>query len=237
MSRSSRSIRRGAVAATLALALAPLAACSSGTDAATGDLKPDTANTQLGTIKVQNLTLVTGDEGSGLLALGAAFVNEGGQPETLTKVTVEGASGPAELKSSAGTGPITIPAGGAVYLAGGEKPKESVVFKNAGGVKVGDYARVTLTFGTVGETTLGVSVHAPEDYFEQLKPVAPTSAAPSSPAASPSASATSTATGAPGTPTGGPSSGAATTGTPAGAPATGSTATSATTRPTGTPAG
>lgn len=216
MSRSSRSIRRGAVAATLALALAPLAACSSGTDAATSQLKPDTAHTQLGAVKAQNLTLVAGDEKSGLLALGGAFINEGGQAETLTGVTVEGVSGPAELKSAAGTGPISIPPRGAVYLVGGPNAKESVTFKNVGALKVGDYARVTLTFGSVGETTIGVSVHPPEGYFEQLKPTAP-APAPSKPTASSSPTATGTGT-ASGTPNGTGATGAPTTGASSGTP-------------------
>lgn len=203
----SRSIRRGAVAATLALALAPLAAaCSSGTNAATGDLKPDTPHTALGTVKVQNLTLVAGDEGTDLVALGGAFINEGDRPETLAKVVLEGATGAAELRSAAGTGPITIPAHGAVYLTGGA---DKIVFK-ADDIRAGDYKKVTFSFGTVGETTLRVAVHLPEDYYKPLKPEAPATkpaAAPSasqSPSTAPSSAAPSTTPSAPasGTPTG-----------------------------------
>ncbi|HSA52738.1 MAG TPA: hypothetical protein VLH10_21845 [Yinghuangia sp.] len=240
MSRSISSVRRGAVAATLVLALAPLAAaCSSGTDAATGQLKPDTPHTQLGAVQVQNLTLVTGDDGTDLVALGGAFVNEGDKPETLTKVTLEGVSAPAELHSAAGgEGPITIPAGGAVYLTGGV---DKAVFEDAD-VEHGAYVKVTLTFSSVGETTIGVPVHEPEDYYAPLKPTpeataAPAPAAPAAttPAASPSAppatatppAAGQTASGQPsGQPSSTPASGNATatataTGEASGAPASG----------------
>ncbi|MDI2131777.1 hypothetical protein [Yinghuangia seranimata] len=228
MSRSIRSRRQAAVAATLALALAPLAAaCSSGTDAATSKVKPDTANTTIGNLKVQNLTLVTGEEGTGLVALGGAFINDGDKPETLTKVSVEGAPAPAELASSAGTGPITIPAHSAVYLTGG---KDRVVVKNATEIAPGTSHKVTLGFSTVGETTLSVTVHTPEDYFKQLKPEAPTSApattaAPTTAAPSSSAPAAATTTG-------------SATGQPSGTPnATGSatTTSAATGKASGTP--
>ncbi|UGQ14891.1 hypothetical protein LO772_15720 [Yinghuangia sp. ASG 101] len=231
MSRSRRSVRRGAVAATLALALAPLAsACSSGTDAATNQLKPDTPHTKVGTVRVQNLTLVTGDEGTDLVSLGGAFVNEGSRPETLTKVTLEGAPAPAELHSAAGDGPITIPAGGAVYLTGGA---DKAVFGNTQ-VKHGAYVRITLSFATVGETTLGVPVHDPEGYYAPLKPTpaapAVPSPVPSAPAASPTTAETPAAPPVPGQPATEPTA-------PASPPATGTPAATATATNTPSAAG
>lgn len=231
----SRSIRRGAVAATLVLALAPLAAaCSSGTDAATTQLKPDSANTQLGTLKVQNLSLVTGDAGTGLVSLGGAIVNEGDKPETLTQVMLAGATGPAELKSKEGAGSITVPAGGAVYLTG-EKDGPAVTFKNvAADVTPGRYVDVTLRFSTVGETKLGVAVHPPEGYYKGLKPTAPKPAAPSAPA-TPPATATPAGSAPAAPPASGAPSGAPATGQPNGAPASGAPAGTGT--PNNPPAG
>lgn len=208
----SRSIRRGAVAATIALALAPLAAaCSSGTDAETTKIKPDTASVQVGNVKVQNLTLVSGGPTSGAMALGGAFINDGDQAETLTQVAVDGATGNAELKSASGTGSITIPAHGAVYLTGGA---DSVVAKVASvsgdsPVTPGKYAKVTLTFKTAGVGSVRVQVHSPEDYYKQLAPSAP---APSLPAAPPT-----TAPASPSAPASAPASASA----PAAPPATG----------------
>lgn len=226
MSRSIRSVRRGAVAATLALALVPLAsACSSGTDAATSKLKPDTPHTRLGTVQVQNLTLVTGDDGTDLVALGGAFINEGDQPETLTKVTLEGASAPAELHSAAGDGPITIPAGGAVYFSGGV---DKAVFENTE-VKHGAYVKVTLSFSTVGETTLGVPVHDPEGYYAPLKPTPEASAVPAAPSPAPSTPAPAATTAE--TPAAPPAAGA-----PSGTPAAPATSAPAATAPATTPA-
>ncbi|WP_436776901.1 hypothetical protein [Yinghuangia sp. YIM S09857] len=220
----SRSIRRGAVAATLALALAPLAAaCSSGTDAATSQLKPDSAHTQLGTIKVQNLSLVTGDGDSGLVSLGGAIINEGDKPETLKSVTLAGAAVPGAMKDKDGATSITIPAGGAVYLTG-EKGGPSVSFSGAPDATAGKYIDVTFGFSSVGETKLGVAVHPPEGYYESLKPAAPQTAtpAPSTPAPPTSAPATSAPASPPasgaasGAPEGGETPGAPASGAPTG---------------------
>ncbi|MYV99579.1 hypothetical protein, partial [Streptomyces sp. SID3343] len=189
----SRSLRRGALAATVAAVLAPLAAgCASGKDAETHQIKPDTASTAFGDLKIQNVQLVTGDQGKHLVALGAALFNEGKEPETITKVTVDGAG-------AATGGPLTIPAGGALYMVDrpqgmtAESPQGKtylgpLVFPNAPDVEAGSFRKVTFAFGTAGETSLDVSVHAPTGYFEQLKPTpaftppppapAPTTAAP-----------------------------------------------------------
>ncbi|MGA4540758.1 DUF461 domain-containing protein [Uniformispora flossi] len=232
----SRSIRRGAVAATIALALAPLAAaCSSGTDAETTKIKPDTASVQVGNVKVQNLTLVSGGPTSGAMALGGAFINDGDQAETLTQVAVDGATGNAELKSASGTGAITIPAHGAVYLTGGA---DSVVAKVASvsgdsPVTPGKYAKVTLTFKTAGSGSVRVQVHSPEDYFKQLAPSAPAPSLPAAPPttapASPSAPASATAS----APASAPATGAPTGGA-SNAPTGAATATSTATRPANT---
>lgn len=229
----SRSIRRGAVAATLALALAPLAAaCSSGTDAATTQLKPDSAYTQVGTIKVQNLSLVTGDEGSGLVSLGGALINESDKPETLKQVTLAGAAAPGTMKGQDGATSITVPARGAVYLTG-EKGGPSVTFSGAPDATAGKYVDVTFSFSTVGQTKLGVAVHPPEDHYEALKPSSPQSAAPS-PASTPSAPATTPPASAPAT---GTSASPPATGAASGAPESGGpTATGTATAPATTPA-
>ncbi|OPC81701.1 hypothetical protein B4N89_12765 [Embleya scabrispora] len=170
----SRSLRRGALAATVAVVLPLAAGCASGKEAETSKVKPDTANTAFGSLKIQNIQLVTSDPGKNLVALGGALFNEGSAPETITKVTVDGAG-------QALGGPLTIPAGGAAYLVdrpqgmAADDPQGRVylgplVFPNAAKVEAGSFRRVTFAFGTAGETSLDVSVHAPSGYFAQLKP-------------------------------------------------------------------
>ncbi|MYS79888.1 hypothetical protein [Embleya scabrispora] len=204
----SRSLRRGALAATIAVVLPLAAGCASGKDAETNEIKPDTASTAFGSLKIQNVQLVTGDPGKHLVALGGALFNEGTKPETITKVTVDGAG-------QALGGPLTIPAGGAVYMV--NPPKDvapdsplgktflgPLVFPDAAKVEAGSFRRVTFAFGTAGETSLDVSVHSPTSYYAQLKPTPaftppppapPTSAAPVTGAATvPPANSTGNAT-------------------------------------------
>ncbi|MFI1384710.1 hypothetical protein [Embleya sp. NPDC020886] len=210
----SRSLRRGALAATVAVVLPLAAGCASGKDAETNEIKPDTANAAFGSLKIQNVQLVTGDPGKHLVALGGALFNEGTKPETVTKVTVDGAG-------QALGGPLTIPAGGAVYMVDPPQgmSKDSpqgraylgpLVFPNADKVEAGSFRRVTFAFGTAGETSLDVSVHAPTSYYAQLKPTPAFTPPPPAPPAPPTQAAPTTgapATGAPNT--GAPATGAA----------------------------
>ncbi|GCD94240.1 hypothetical protein [Embleya hyalina] len=190
----SRSLRRGALAATVAVVLPLAAGCASGKEAETSKIQPDTANAAFGSFKIQNVQLVTSDPGKNLVSLGGALFNEGTTPETITKVTVDGAG-------QALGGPLTIPAGGAAYLVdrpqgmAADDPQGRVyigplVFPNAAKVEAGSFRRVTFAFGTAGETSLDVSVHAPSGYFAQLKPTPAFTPAPPAP---PTASAPTTA--------------------------------------------
>ncbi|MFI6980643.1 hypothetical protein ACIBSV_18905 [Embleya sp. NPDC050154] len=211
----SRSLRRGALAATVAVVLPLAAGCASGNDAETNKIKPDTANTAFGALKIQNVQLVTSDPGKDLVALGGALFNEGTTPETITKVTVDGAG-------QALGGPLTIPAGGSLYLVdrpqgmAAESPQGKtylgpLVFPNAAKVQAGSWRKVTFAFGTAGETSLDVSVHGPSGYFAQLKPTpAFTPPPPAPPAAPPTTAAPTNSAGATSPPATG-ATGAATT--------------------------
>ncbi|MET7299706.1 hypothetical protein [Embleya sp. NPDC005575] len=196
----SRSLRRGALAATVAVVLPLAAGCASGKDAETNKIQPDTVNAAFGSLKIQNVQLVTGDPGKRLVALGGALFNEGTTPETVTKVTVDGAG-------QALGGPLTIPAGGAVYMVDppkGVAPNSPqgkaylgpLVFPNAN-VEAGTFRRVTFAFGAAGETSVDVSVHSPSSYFAQLKPTPAFTSPPPAPPALPTQAAPTT--GAPGT--------------------------------------
>ncbi|MGC0418448.1 hypothetical protein [Embleya sp. AB8] len=214
----SRSLRRGALAATVAVVLPLAAGCASGKEAETTKIKPDVASTTFGALKIQNVQLVTSDPGKHLVALGGAVFNDGGAPETITKVTVDGAG------QSLG-GPLTVPAGGAVYLI--DRPKGMaadspqgrvylgpLVFPDAAKVEPGSFHKVTFAFGTAGETSLDVSVHSPSSYYEQLKPTPaftpppPPPATTAAPGSAPPANTAGTASAPPVGGTGAPGTGA-----------------------------
>ncbi|WP_406297936.1 hypothetical protein OG948_20590 [Embleya sp. NBC_00888] len=210
----SRSLRRGALAATVAVVLPLAAGCASGNDAETSKIQPDTANTAFGALKIQNVQLVTSDPGKNLVALGGALFNEGTTPETITKVTVDGAG-------QALGGPLTIPAGGSLYLVdrpqgmAAESPQGKaylgpLVFPDAAKVEAGSWRKVTFAFGTNGETSLNVSVHGPSGYFAQLKPTPAFTPPPAPPAAPPTTAAPTNSAGATSPPATG-ATGAATT--------------------------
>ncbi|MCQ4084013.1 copper chaperone PCu(A)C [Streptomyces sp. RB6PN25] len=188
----SRSYRSGALAAVLALSIAPLAACGAGTDAQTQQVKPDTAMTSADDISIQNAVIVTDPAKAGPAAVTARIFNNGQSAQQLTAVSVPGLSQPVQLTGADGkAGPLTIPAGGTIALGGPGNPS-AVVQNSQSVIKDGNVQNVVFTFSKAGQVSLAPTVVPALHYFQGYGPSAP--AAPSSP--SPSAS------GKPGTPAG-----------------------------------
>ncbi|CAL9300150.1 MULTISPECIES: DUF461 domain-containing protein [unclassified Streptomyces] len=200
----SRSLRRGAIAATaLVISLASLTACGAGNDAQTLQIRPDNATTTVGDIKVQNALMITPVEGEGPAAVSATLFNDGSKAETLEGVQLPGSGAKAELKPAKGSGPLTIPAGGSLILGG--EGNASVVVEGLKGSAKGGVQEVVFQLSETGDVKLKALVFASEGYYEGFGPTG----APSSPAASP--------TGSP-APSGSPSGSPAPTGSPAGTP-------------------
>lgn len=209
----SSSLRRGVLAAALALSIAPLAACGAGNNAQTHLVRPDNAAITVGDIQVQNAVILTQKAGSGPASVSARIFNNGNGDQTLQSVKV-GDALTATLAGPAGAKTVTVPAHGSVLL-GGAGNAAATLPSSGEAVKDGDFQRVALTFSATGEVALSANVLPAAGYYAQY-------GATPAPAAAPSGQATPTATGTPadgGTPTPSGTGTPTGTGTPAGTPA------------------
>lgn len=189
-----RSIRRGALAAVLALSLAPLAAaCTAGSDAPTLQIRPNSAEGSAGSVKVQNAFVLT--QPNGPASVTARLFNNGSTDQTLQSVQLAGGLS-ATLSGANGATDIVVPAHGSVLLGGQGNPTAAVQ-TGAQTLRDGDVQQAVFTFSGSGPVTLQISVSPAVGYLAPYGPGSlPTTAAPL-----PSPSATPT-TGAPGsTPT------------------------------------
>ncbi|MFB7917970.1 DUF461 domain-containing protein [Streptomyces sp. NPDC056061] len=183
----SRSLRHGALAATaIVFSIASLAACGAGNDAATLQVRPDSAATTSGDISVQNANLITQPErdAEGPAVVSATLFNNGTQKQTLDTVSLPGTSASVKLHAAKGSGPIEVPAGGSVVL-GGKGNASAVIENGREAAKNGSVQNVVFKFSTTGEVPLGVLVVPATSFFTGFGPSSlPT--APSKPATSPS---------------------------------------------------
>ncbi|MFI9106262.1 DUF461 domain-containing protein [Streptomyces fildesensis] len=186
----SSSLRRGALAAALALSIAPLAACGAGNNAQTHEVRPDNAATTVGDIQVQNAVILTEKAGSGPASVSARIYNNGNGDQTLQSLKV-GDALTATLSGTAGSKTVTVPAHGSVLL-GGEGNAAATIPNSNEAFKDGDFQRIALQFSATGEVALEANVLPAAGYYEKYGP----SSTPS-PAAEPSAKTTPTATGTP----------------------------------------
>ncbi|UQX02247.1 DUF461 domain-containing protein [Streptomyces sp. RerS4] len=211
----SRSLRRGALAASaVVFSIASLAACGAGNDAQTLQIKPDNAAVTKGDIKIQNALVITqGEKGKKAGAVVSATVfNAGDTPQTLDGITLKGGKSKVVLKGAAGSGKITVPAGGSVVI-GGQSNASAVVEGGNEAVKNGDAQEMVFRLSRTGDVALEAFVVPSTGMYAQYGPTeAPAAAGPApsgSPSGTPSGSPSGAASGAP---SGGPS------GTPAGTP-------------------
>jgi hypothetical protein len=206
----SRSLRRGALAAVLALSVVPLAtACGAGSDAQTLQVQPDVVSTSVGDIQVQDANIITEPNGTGPATVTARVFNNGTQAQQLNSITIDGVSAPVKLTGADGkTGPLTIPANGAISIGGAGNP--SALLDNSNGLVHGSFQKTVFTFSSTGQVTLSPAVVPAMHYFQGYGPGIEVTPAPSAPAASPSKpsvalSASPSATGKPGHPVASPS--------------------------------
>ena len=79
-------VLRRLAATALALAVVTLSACAAGNDAQTLEVKPDNAAASEGSIKVQNVAIITPDSGQGPSAVTGRIFNQGSKDETLAEI-------------------------------------------------------------------------------------------------------------------------------------------------------
>ncbi|MGW0736676.1 DUF461 domain-containing protein [Streptomyces sp. NPDC002851] len=168
----SRSLRRGAIAATaLAFSLATLSACGAGNEAQTLGVQPDHAATSVGDIKIQNALVITQPdrEATGPAAVAATVFNEGRKDQTLESIKVGPSGKTAELKPAKGSGPIVVPAGGSVVIGG--KGNASASLPNSSEELQGSsLLKVTFGLSTTGDVTLEALVAPATGYFQKWGP-------------------------------------------------------------------
>jgi hypothetical protein len=177
--------------------LATLAACGAGNTAQTDEVKPDSAATSVGDIKVQNITVVTQPESgaAGPAAVTGKVFNTGNTAQTLQSIKLPGTSAVVQLKPAKGAGPLTVPALSSLQL-GGTGNASATIADGLPSNKNGNAEQVVFTLSKTGDVGVRALVVPAASYFKQVAPTAP--ATPSAPA-SPS----STASGSPsGTPSG-----------------------------------
>ncbi|MFF9350798.1 DUF461 domain-containing protein [Streptomyces sp. NPDC014734] len=192
----SRSLRHGALAATaIVFSIASLAACGAGNDAATLQIKPDSAATTSGDISIQNANVITQPErgAEGPAVVSATLFNSGTKKQTLEAVSLPGTSASVKLHAAQGNGPIEVPAGGSVVL-GGKGNASAVIEDGREAAQNGNVQNVVFKFSTTGEIPLGVFVVPSTSYFTGFGP----SSLPVAPSKPASPSATATGSGAPG---------------------------------------
>ncbi|GAA3102698.1 DUF461 domain-containing protein [Streptomyces rectiviolaceus] len=217
----SRSLRRGAIAATaIAFSLASLAACGAGNNAQTHEIKPDNAATAVGDIKIQNAMVITQPDlkSTGPAVIAATIFNNGSTDQTLDGIKVNGTGKTAKItpakddKTSKRGGPLTIPAGGSVVI-GGKDNAAAVLPSSREAVKDGNAQAVTFAFSKTGDVKMKTFVVPAESYFKKWGPTEVPDAPGSKPSTKPSGSAS-------GEPAEGASSGASTnpSGQPSGQP-------------------
>ncbi|MGP3983464.1 DUF461 domain-containing protein [Streptomyces sp. KR80] len=166
-------LRRGALAAAaLAFSVASLAACAAGTSAPTLQVKPDNAAATAGDIKIQNVNVITQPDGAeGPAVVAGKIFNNGTKDQTLESITVPGAGGNVRLFPAKGTGPLIVPAGGALIL-GGEGNAAAVIAKGSASARDGDAQRVVFDLSETGKVRLSAFVVPATSYFEGFGPTA-----------------------------------------------------------------
>jgi copper(I)-binding protein len=169
LSAVSRSLRRGAVAAVIAVAIAPvLAACSAGSSAATLQVKPNAAATSVdgGQLKLDGVAVVTDAQGNAPASVIASIANNEQQDENLVSVTVG-------TTAATLTGTTAIPSGTALSLGnpGANATRATVPTLDQ---PAGADVPVTFVFANGGSVTLMAQIQTGTGEYAPYAPAKPT---------------------------------------------------------------
>ncbi|MGW0788449.1 DUF461 domain-containing protein [Streptomyces sp. NPDC002911] len=176
----SRSLRHGALAATaLVFSIGALSACGAGNDAQTLQVRPDNAATAVGSIKIQNLNIITQPEpdAEGPAVIAATLFNDGTKRETVEKITLPGTDAAVKLQAAEGKGPLVVPAGGRVVI-GGKNNASAVIENGRQAGRDGNVQTVTFAFSETGDVELGAAIVPATGSYKDFGPAAPQSAEP-----------------------------------------------------------
>lgn len=171
----SSSLRRGAVAASvIALSTLSLGACGAGFDAQTSGVRPDNASVTVDDIKIQNVNIVTSQDGDGPAAVTGRLFNDGEKDETLTAIKIKGGS--AVRLSPAKGGKLVVPAGGSLKL-GGEGNAAAFV-ADASGITDGDAQSLSFVLSETGSLSLDATVVPDSGNYADWGPTPPAAPSP-----------------------------------------------------------
>ncbi|MFB7226496.1 DUF461 domain-containing protein [Streptomyces fimicarius] len=188
----SRSLRHGALAATATVfSIVSLSACAAGNNAETLKIRPDNPATSVGSIKVQNVNVITQPDGGadGPAVVAATLFNDGTEREVLEAITLPGSNVEVKLQAAKGKGPIVVPAGGQVIIGG--KGNAAAVIENSGeAARNGDVQQVVFKLSRTGDVGLGASVFPAEGFFKDFGPSPKAEAPAPKPSPTPSGEAT-----------------------------------------------
>lgn len=175
-----RSFRRGAVAAVLALSLAPLAAaCAAGNDASSLEVEPNSASASTGPVEIQNAYVLT--QPNGPATVSARLYNNGASAQTLQSVQLAGGI-TATLSGGSGQ-TVTVPAHGSVLLGGKGNPA-ATVSSGQESLRDGDVQTTVFTFSGTGPVKVMANVTPAVGYLQPYGPSS-SSASPSVPVPTP----------------------------------------------------
>lgn len=165
----SSSLRRGALAAAIALPLALLAACGAGSDAQTLQVQPNTASVKVGDIEIQNVVVLTRSGGNGSASVTARIFNNGDVKQSLETLSI----GSTQLRLSAPDGGQTliVPAHGTILLGGKGNPSATVDHSSET-VNDGEFQKVTFTFSDAGAVSVQAHVQPARGYYAPYGPSA-----------------------------------------------------------------
>ncbi|WP_103504076.1 MULTISPECIES: DUF461 domain-containing protein [Streptomyces] len=153
----SSSLRRGALAATVAFTILPLtAACGAGFDAETTLVQPVNATTQVEDIKIQSINVVMSEDGPA--AVTGRIFNEGSEPRTLVSITLPENGEVFELVPAEGESTVEIPAGGSVGLGGEGNAGAFVTDAESVGIVLGNAQHLVFDLSEVGTAELRATV-------------------------------------------------------------------------------
>ncbi|WP_037732321.1 hypothetical protein [Streptomyces megasporus] len=154
----SSSLRRGALAAsTLALSIAALTACGAGPDAQSLNIQADNASTAVGDIEIQNVNIVTDEDGSGPASVSARIFNNGSEDERLESITIAGSGETAELSPAEGQD-LTVPAGGSLALGGEGNASALIPDADQAGISDGNAQPIVFELSSTGRVEMRVTV-------------------------------------------------------------------------------
>ena len=171
----SSSLRRGAVAASvIALSTLSLGACGAGFDAQTSGVRPDNASVTVDDIKIQNVNIVTSQDGAGPAAVTGRLFNDGKKDETLTAIKIKGGSA-VELSPAKG-GKLVVPAGGSLKL-GGEGNAAAFV-ADGSDITDGNVQSVSFELSETGSLSLDATVVPDSGAYADWGPTPPAAPSP-----------------------------------------------------------